>query len=208
MLFADWYDLLARLAIIFIALPVHEWAHAWVAYRLGDDTPRWDGRLTLHPRAHLDPAGALLILLTGFGWAKPVRFSPYAIRSRHPYGPLWVILAGPLANLALAVVTVLLMLPMRLIWSPGVSFLYYFAFLNLILFFFNLLPIPPLDGSQAVRELFPQVWAQVIAPLQPYALLVFLLLFWVLPRFGLPVLSWLVFYPAQWTLRWLVWPLG
>ncbi len=207
-MFIDGYDLLARLAIILVALPVHEWAHAWTAYRLGDDTPRWEGRLTLNPRAHLDPIGALLILLTGFGWAKPVRFAPHVVRQRHPYGPLWVTLAGPLANLALAVVAAGLMLPLRLVWPRGVLFLYVFAFLNLILFFFNLLPLPPLDGSHAVRELFPRVWATYIAPLQSYAILVFLALFWLLPRFGLPVLSWLVVVPAQWTLRLLTWPLG
>ena len=197
----SWNELLARLSILLIALPVHEWAHAWVAYRLGDDTPRRDGRLTLDPRAHLDPVGALLILLTGFGWAKPVRFRPDVVRWRHRYGPLWVALAGPMSNLALAVVAVLVILPVRRLWPSAMMFLYAFAFLNLILFFFNLLPIPPLDGSHVVRELFPDVWARYVAPLTRYAVLVFLLLFWVLPRFGLPVLTWLVVLPSQWVLR-------
>ena len=201
LMFSSWYDLLVRLAILLVALPVHEWAHAVTAFRLGDDTPLREGRLTLDPRAHLDPVGALLILLTGFGWAKPVRFRPDIVRRRHRYGPLGVALAGPAGNLALAALSVALMLPMRGIGAAGVRMLYGFAFLNLVLFFFNLLPLPPLDGSHVVRELFPRAWARYLAPLQPYALLVFLLLFWVLPRFGLPVLHWLVVTPSYWVLR-------
>ncbi len=197
----SWMDVLLRLAAIVVALPVHEWAHAWVADRLGDETPRLDGRLTLDPRAHLDPWGALFLLLTGFGWARPVRFSPRRVRWGHPRGVLWVALAGPLANLALAALAVgLAPLLTRWGWREGAAALLTFAFLNALLTFFNLLPLPPLDGATVARELFPRVWARYIAPLEPYALLAFLALFWLLPRLGLPVLTWLVVAPARWTI--------
>lgn len=195
--FTSWEDFVALIAVILVALPMHEFAHAWTAVRLGDDTPRWQGRLTLDPRAHIDPWGALFLLLTGFGWAKPVPFSPAAVRRGHPRGPLLVALAGPAANLSLAVLaTALGVLPPWPV-SAFPRVLLQFAWFNALLAFFNLLPLPPLDGSHIVRELFPRAWAQYFAPLERYALLVFLALFWVLPRFGLPVLTWLVVWPAR-----------
>src|SRR3990172_12571109 len=95
-------QILFMLPILLVALPVHEFAHAWTADQLGDDTPRLAGRLTINPLAHLDVIGSLLLLFGGFGWAKPVPINPYALQRRTPAGVMIVAAAGPLSNLALA----------------------------------------------------------------------------------------------------------
>ncbi len=198
----DFLDTLFRLAILMVAFPLHEFAHAWTATRFGDDTPRRAGRLTLNPLAHLDLWGTLLFLFTGFGWAKPVPISPYALRTRRAY--FWVAFAGPLSNFLIALAAALLYhvakptLVTTSIGRFGLRFLTAVVFFDLLLFFFNLLPIPPLDGDKVVAGLFPRFWQTYLAPLQQYALLVFLLLFFVLPRFHIDILNWLVLAPTQW----------
>jgi Zn-dependent protease len=151
---------------LLLSLCVHEWAHAWMAWRLGDDTARLQGRLTLNPFAHVDPVGTLLLPLMGvpFGWAKPVPINPIRF-SRHVslrMGVLLTAAAGPLANLLIAIVSaILLALLIRL--PPDVAFvegafsslLHMLMILNVILAVFNLLPIPPLDGSRVVDALVP-----------------------------------------------------
>src|SRR3989304_6583622 len=96
-------DLVSRLLTLVIALTVHEFAHAWTADQLGDDTPRFSGRLTLNPLAHLDWLGSLMLLLTGFGWARPVQVNPYAVRRRTPAGLMLVSVGGPFSSLVLAI---------------------------------------------------------------------------------------------------------
>ena len=198
----DLIDTLFRLAILAVAFPIHEFAHAWTATRFGDDTPRRAGRLTLNPLAHLDLWGTLLFLFTGFGWAKPVPVSPYALRSRRAY--FWVAFAGPLSNLLLAVVAAVLyrlLEPMLAASNMGrfvLQFLGAVVFFDLLLFFFNLLPIPPLDGDKVVAGLFPRFWQTYLAPLQQYSMLIFLLVFFVLPRAHVDVLAWLVLLPTRW----------
>ena len=198
----DLIDTLFRLAILAVAFPIHEFAHAWTATYFGDDTPRRAGRLTLNPLAHLDLWGTLLFLFTGFGWAKPVPVSPYALRSRNAY--FWVAFAGPLSNLLLAVVAAVLyrlLGPMLLVSSVGrfvLQFLGAVVFFDLLLFFFNLLPIPPLDGDKVVAGLFPRFWQTYLAPLQQYSMFIFLLVFFVLPRVHVDVLAWLVLLPTRW----------
>ncbi len=190
------WDLFARVVVVVIAFPLHELGHAWMAYVLGDDLPRRQGRLTWDPRAHVDPWGALLLLLSGFGWARPVAFRPEVVRRRHPYGPLAVLLAGPAANLLLGILSAGFAALALHIQAGLAVFLQRVALLNFVLVFFNLLPLPPLDGYQVVRELWPSFWWRYLAPLERYALLVFLLMLWGLPRLGLPVLTWLVYAPA------------
>ena len=193
-------EMLFRLAILAVAFPIHEFAHAWTATRFGDPTPRQAGRLTLNPLAHLDTWGTLLFLFTGFGWAKPVPISPAALRTRRAY--FWVAFAGPLSNLLLALVAAAayrLTFPFLASHPLGLWVLRFLAavvFFDLLLFFFNLIPIPPLDGEKVIAGLFPRVWARYIAPLQPYAVLVFLLLFFILPRFHVDILQWLVVWPT------------
>jgi len=170
--------LLSRVLILLIALPVHELAHAFIAYRLGDVTRRDYGRLSLNPLDHLDPIGALLILVYGFGWAKPVPVNPYGLyRSRNAtIGFALVAAAGPLSNLFLAA---LFAIPVRLHLVPGDFLTYmtgYFVVVNIALAVFNLIPNPPLDGSRIAVAVLPQQWGEYILRLEPYGIFIVLAL--------------------------------
>jgi Zn-dependent protease len=143
--------LIALGLILLVALPFHEFSHALAAYRLGDSTARFMGRLTLNPFAHLDPWGAILILLVGFGWAKPTPYNPYNLRGGKT-GEVIVALAGPFSNLVLAVAAAI---PLRYIGLTGMeaptlvtSTLETFVLINVVLAVFNFIPVPPLDGSK------------------------------------------------------------
>jgi len=96
-------SIISSIVVLLVAFPIHEFAHAWTATQYGDDTPRQYGRLTLNPLAHLDLMGSLLLLVAGFGWAKPVPVNPYALQRRSPSAMMWVALAGPFSNLILAI---------------------------------------------------------------------------------------------------------
>lgn len=154
-------EIAAILFVVFCLLPVHEFAHAWAAVKLGDETPRLNGRLTLRPMAHLDPLGAIMIFLFGFGYAKPVPVNPSNFKNPRS-GFALTALAGPLSNLIMAFVSfVLAAVCYR--FSTAVSFLvvlmqffYYAAQVNVSLAVFNLLPIPPLDGSRIFAVILPQ----------------------------------------------------
>lgn len=157
---------LMMLIPLWLSLSVHEWAHAWVAWRLGDDTAQRMGRLTLNPLAHVDPVGTLLLPLMGipFGWAKPVPVQPHRFRPTVSMttGMMFVAVAGPLANLGLAVLCVLAEAFLIRIGSPAVApgqpvanLLHMLLVLNVLLAMFNALPIPPLDGSRVVEGLMP-----------------------------------------------------
>lgn len=171
--------LLASLIILCIALPFHEFAHAWTAVRLGDPTPRREGRLTLNPRAHLDVLGSLMFVVAGFGWAKPVRWNPWNIRIDQRWGRLLVAASGPLSNLLLATLAALLVRsvdiplvdPSAKIWAilPSPTLLLrQFIYLNVLLCFFNLLPITPLDGFEVATGLLPPALARYFRRLEPY----------------------------------------
>lgn len=143
---------LAWISAIVLALTVHEFAHALVGKLLGDDTAERYGRLTLNPLAHLDVFGFLALLFFGFGWAKPVPYDPRNLGSSRGDG-LKIALAGPLTNLALAAIAggVFRVLAFSDVLSPSSvlwPFLLFFVLINLFLAIFNLLPIPPLDGSK------------------------------------------------------------
>lgn len=137
-----------------VSLSVHEAAHAWAATYFGDPTPKYAGRLTLNPLAHLDPLGTLMIFVAHFGWGKPVPVN--ASNFRNPrWGMLGVAVAGPLSNFVLALVGGLVLRMtggVAVMWALFLSILIQ---LNLILMVFNLVPIPPLDGSKVVLALFP-----------------------------------------------------
>ncbi|MFO7631537.1 MAG: site-2 protease family protein [Caldilinea sp.] len=171
--------ILAAAGIILLALPVHEFAHAFVAVQLGDPTPRNQGRYTLNPLRHIDPIGAVLIFLVGFGWAKPVQWNPRNIDIDPRLGSILVSVAGPLSNLLLAAVSLLIW---QLAGASGLveSLLFTFASINVLLFVFNLLPIPPLDGSHVLFALLPGDTRQVQFFLMQYGmLLVFAVIFFV-----------------------------
>lgn len=149
--------LLISLVCRLMAITGHEFAHAYISYKMGDPTPKREGRLTFNPLAHLDPIGALLMLLTGFGWAKPVAIDPRYYKDSKK-GMALVALAGPLSNLVMAFVGLLLYTIVFIInaktGAAGMltsflgDFSSSFAITNLCFMIFNLIPIPPLDGSR------------------------------------------------------------
>jgi Zn-dependent protease len=187
--------LIARLVVValllLVALPFHEFAHALAAYRLGDSTARLFGRLTLDPRVHLDPVGALMLTLTvlagfGFGWAKPTPVNPLNLRYGR-WGEAIVAAAGPISNLTLAVMASILL---RIFLAVGVDSLYvldvlfFFIEVNILLLIFNLIPIPPLDGSKVLYAFLDQQTAWRVRPaLEQYGPFLLLLLI-LLPSFG------------------------
>jgi Zn-dependent protease len=135
---------------LIVAISIHEFSHAWMANFLGDPTARLAGRLTLNPLAHLDPFGTLMLFLVGFGWGKPVPFNPYFLRRGGKAGPLLIALAGPISNFLLAIAlsfTYRALSPLLGSSSLLVG-LHVIIEINIILMVFNLLPIPPLDGSK------------------------------------------------------------
>lgn len=197
---------LLALAVIFLfALPLHELAHAGVAERLGDPTPRRYGRVTLNPLAHLDPIGALMLLLAGFGWARPVPVNPLYLRYGPRVGMALVGGAGPLMNLLLAGLGIL---AFRALWAAGmapvllVQFLGAWIFINIGLAVFNLLPLPPLDGYRVLQGVLPPDLAYAYARLEAYGPLP-LLLFLILDRqLGLLARALEPFYTlALWLMR-------
>ncbi len=204
---------LARLIVLLVGMPLHEWAHAWSAHELGDDTPRWEGRLSLNPMAHLDILGAILILLTGFGWAKPVPVNPYRMRTSPRAGMALSAFAGPASNLVLAM---LCALPFRLgLFSVAdiasgrlnaATLLWLIADVSLNLAIFNLLPFFPLDGEKVLVGVLPPRWGDALLSFRPYSPYVLLGLLFLLPYLGLDlvgILIGLVKLPLQVLLFWL-----
>jgi Zn-dependent protease len=163
-----------RVVAVLLGFTVHELCHAWSAYKLGDPTAWAQGRISLNPLRHLDPIGAIAAFLVGFGWAKPVEIQP--ANFRHPLRDgVLVSLAGPAANLLTAV---LFGLTLRLTpYLPAmnssalivvVNLVYVIVMINLGLFIFNLIPIPPLDGSHVLRGALPLRWRLEYEKLYPY----------------------------------------
>lgn len=143
------------LPAIIIALTFHEYAHAWVAYKLGDPTAKAEGRLTFNPIAHLDPLGTMMLILFRFGWGKPVPINEYNFADPVK-GSALSALAGPMTNLILALTTAGIFNVLT-ITNPLISaMLTYFVLINILLMLFNLLPVPPLDGHKVVRALLPE----------------------------------------------------
>ncbi len=168
--------LILLIPVILLALSVHEFSHGLAAYRLGDPTAKYAGRLTLNPLSHLDPIGTLMLFLVGFGWAKPVPVDPrhFANPKR---GMLRVALAGPGANMALALLSGLVIRFINAHPGPfigsfiGNSFAVMMVLslrINLALAVFNLLPIPPLDGSKVLYGLLPPQYEHVTYNLERY----------------------------------------
>ena len=186
-------DAVVIVVMLGVAFPVHEFAHALAAFRLGDSTARFMGRLTLNPVAHFDPYGGLLLVISvlagfGIGWAKPTPYNPYNLRGGR-WGEAIVSVAGPISNFVLAFAA---SIPLRYIYATGMDVdlltgvLEFFIRINLLLMIFNLIPIPPLDGSKLLYAfLDPQTERQVRPFLDQYGMLIlFALIF--LPTFGGP----------------------
>tara|TARA_Y100001947_G_scaffold76368_1_gene64618 strand:+ start:106 stop:723 length:618 start_codon:yes stop_codon:yes gene_type:complete len=158
--------LLLLVPVLIFALCFHEFAHAWVAYKLGDPTAKQSGRLTLNPLAHLDPMGSLMILIIGFGYAKPV-----PVDARYLKNPrtdmMKVAFAGPAANLLLAFVGGTI-IRAHIVGGSLILMLYLFTQINIMLAIFNMIPIPPLDGSQIFSGLMVRKNPNLVMKLQMY----------------------------------------
>lgn len=208
----------SRAITLIIAFTIHEFAHAWTANNFGDSTPRINGRLTLNPLAHLDPIGSLMLLLVGFGWAKPVPVNPYTLRQRAPSALMWVSLAGPLSNFLLALLAAI---PFQLalvtrydvltafstqsaILPTLARFLFDFMTINLVLALFNLIPLPPLDGDKIADFFMPDSWRRVTAKIRPYGPMVLIVIFMVGPYLGVDLLGWIIRKPLYFLMNILI----
>jgi len=197
----EWF--ITKGVLLFVSLPVHEWAHAFAAYKLGDDTAALQGRLTLNPIAHWDLFGTLAILFTPFGWGKPVPVNPYRLRGNMRTSRALVSIAGPFSNLIIAMLAAI---PFRMRWLHGSGafvttlglVLGNLVVYDLYLMLFNLIPLPPLDGSRILARLLPPRWAHVMDQVERYGgigLFIFLYLITSSPLFGMimdPVMRFLV----------------
>ena len=186
-------NLVAGLPGIVIAMVVHEYAHARVAYALGDYTPRLQGRLTLNPAAHVDPIGLLMLFIVHFGWAKPVQINPMNF-SNPRRDDILVSLAGPASNLItsfIALIILVLLAKFDFPLSEGLLVVFNLIIIyNINFAIFNMLPIPPLDGSHILRNLLPYEMARVYEQLERYSFIFLIIILMT------PVLSY-IFVPLQ-----------
>ena len=170
--------LIAGVVALLVGLTFHEFSHALTADQLGDHRPRAMGRLTLNPIAHVDPIGALMLVVAGFGWAKPVMVNPAALRGGRRSMAL-VAFAGPIANVVVAIVFAVVFRVMSLVGVDSGFFLNLVALivqLNILLAIFNLIPIPPLDGYNVLLAYLPPRQAVTIQRYAPYGVIILLLL--------------------------------
>ena len=185
--------LVAGLPGIVIAMVIHEYSHARVADLLGDYTPRMQGRLTLNPAAHVDPIGLLMLFIVHFGWAKPVQINPMNFSSPRR-DDILVSLAGPASNLITAFVTlIILVLLVKIDFPLSEGLLVVFNLIivyNINFAIFNMLPIPPLDGSHILRNILPYELARTYEQLERYSFIFLIIII------ATPVLSY-VFVPLQ-----------
>lgn len=185
----DWKTVPFRMIAFVIAFSLHEWAHAFVAWKLGDNTAKDEGRLTVNPIPHIDPFGLILILFGPFGWAKPVPINPLHFRGNKRLGIVYVSAAGPLVNLVLAILfSVLYIVVGHNDALVGMNEKLAFAIqttmefcivINAALFVFNLLPIPPLDGYKILRFLSPRHLDQFYYNFEVYGPWILLLLIFI-----------------------------
>ena len=180
-----------KLIIIFMILPIHEFAHAWTAHKMGDDTAFYKGRLTINPLAHIDIFGAVCLFLTGFGWAKPVPVNPLRFKKQRK-GMAITAAAGPISNLIVALIAMViyrLLMTTDFYASSLTDYLYhdgnafylffiiqYFILINIGLAIFNLIPIPPLDGSKILQYFTTYKFDAMVAQYQMYIYFGFLAL--------------------------------
>jgi len=180
--------LLMLFIILIFSVILHECAHGLVAERCGDPTARQAGRITLNPIPHLDPIGSIFLpgimilmnLVTGsgfiFGWAKPVPINPYNLNNPKR-DMMWIGLSGPATNFAVALFLALVFRLLAISASLGATILFYGVAINLILGFFNLIPIPPLDGSRILSGLLPEKYAYKLSRIEPFGFMILIILF-------------------------------
>lgn len=202
-------NVLASIVVVFTALPIHEVAHGFIASKLGDPTAKNLGRLSLNPLAHFDPIGTTMLLLFGYGWAKPVPVNPYYFKNRKN-GMALTALAGPMANILLAAVCLLLsktvyyFAPVNDFFSVLSQVLSIIININITLAAFNLIPIPPLDGSKIIGFFLPmhiyyrmENWFARYQQMFLYGLMAVL---FILPRLGgaFSMIGNIIYVPMGW----------
>jgi len=177
------WDIIARAAVLLITLPIHEAAHAYTAVKLGDNTPEEDGRLTLNPFKHLDVFGSLMLLVVGFGWAKPVMVD--ARNFRHPRRDMAITAAaGPMANIVVATAAIVILKFTVYLAGPSeiagafIQVLYLVVLINIRLAVFNLLPMPPLDGSKILGFFLPKRLYYYMIRYERFMMLAVMALLW------------------------------
>ena len=204
--------------VLSFTFSVHEFMHAWVAVKMGDDTPRRQGRVTLNPMAHIDPLGAIMLLIAGFGWAKPVQYNPNNLKKfKRPTCERLISLAGVTANYITAIVASFLFVfasayflkhpadseKSALFQNLIMNFLYYLREYGFLFMAFNLIPIPPLDGYRFISTFVPYKWRQQFEMISQYSYYIFFALV-IAGRFGngrvsilSKIVQWIE-YPFRW----------
>jgi Zn-dependent protease len=171
-------DKLYYLPGVFIGLSLHEFSHALAAYFMGDKTAKDAGRLTIDPRSHIDLLGFITLLIAGFGWAKPVPINPWNFKKRKT-GTIIVSLAGPIMNLFIAFITLFFIFGFQIFqWDNEILFNIVMGifYVNISLFVFNLLPIPPLDGSKILASVLPEQLEEKFYAIEKYSYLILIML--------------------------------
>ncbi len=199
----DIYTIIARIIVLLVAFTIHELSHALTADYLGDPTPRRMGRITLNPLKHLDPFGTIMLIIAGFGWAKPVMVNPMNMRGNPRTSMAIVAIAGPLSNLLMAAIAAVFfrlgLVDTNSLFLGNASslsvanLLIQFLYINLALAFFNLIPVPPLDGSKILFAILPPELGYRLRPLEQYGFMVLFLVVFLVPQ----VLNFLVWRPVE-----------
>lgn len=193
MLSFNFTEILYTIPPILIALTFHEFSHGFMAYRLGDPTAKEQGRLTLNPLKHIDPIGFIMLMVFKFGWAKPVPYNSYYFSNRKR-GTFLVALAGPLSNLFMAFLSIMILF----IFQPTNRMIFDFFHLlflyNIIFFVFNLIPVPPLDGSKIIASILPKKQEALFWEYQRYGyfILFILIITDLLNKILLPVINFVI----------------
>ncbi len=206
-------ELLMTAFCVFLSLSIHEFSHGFAAYKLGDDTAKRMGRLNLSPMSHLDPIGAICLFLFGFGWAKPVPVNPGNFKiGKRKSGMVWTSLAGPVSNLLVAFVAVLVLNLLNLIPINGelmgtiisviATMMYILISMNIGLAIFNFIPIPPLDGSKILSAILPSRLYFKLMQYERYGFIALIILI------NLPIFDRLLNTVANWILTFYFWIIG
>jgi len=188
-------DFIFQIAILIMSVVIHEVSHGFTASMLGDQTAKYQGRLTLNPIKHIDPIGSIVVPTIGylfggfiFGWAKPVPYNPYNLKPGR-WSEAMVAMAGPASNIGLALIFgLLLRLGASMSWGPAfVQITAIIVFINILLAIFNLVPIPPLDGSKILMAFFPEKFLEIREFFEKYGLILILFFIFFLWQFILPI---------------------